>query len=245
MPKKIKLTIEYDGTSFVGFQRQKRGRSVQGEMEAALKKLFQRQVKVTGAGRTDSGVHALGQVVHFVANRRMELGKMLQGVNHYLPSDVSVVRIEEASDKFHAQYSARSKIYEYRVLNAMTRSPIERKWSYQVRQRLDMSDMKRGARLFVGEHDFRAFEASGSRRKGAVRRIRRFTVEKGGRMVVFRAESNGFLYKMVRRMVGTLLEIGRRRMTVSELKRLIESNGHMGVGPTVPAQGLFLKQVIY
>lgn len=243
--RNIKLTLEYNGTHFFGFQRQKHHRTVQSELESALQKLFQKKLKVIASGRTDSGVHAEAQVVNFHVRSNLAITKIQQGLNHYLPADVAVLKTEEVPSSFHAQYSARRKVYEYRVSNSKIRSPLERFRTYQVPDRLDLTGIKRAARLFLGTHNFRAFESSRGRRKSAVRTIRKFQIRKKGKMIYFTIESNGFLYKMVRSMVGTLLEIGRGRLQISDLKNLLISGGRSRVGPTCPAKGLTLKAVIY
>ena len=243
--RNIKLTIEYDGASFFGFQRQKRHRTVQGELESALKKLFQKNIRIIASGRTDSGVHAEGQVVNFRVGSKIPLFKIQQGLNYYLPEDLAVINVEEVSPKFHAQFSAKWKIYEYRILNSRSPSPLERFRAFHVPHPLSMPAMRRGARLLCDKHDFRVFESSGGRRKSAVRTIRKFTVQRKGREIVFTVMSNGFLYKMVRSMVGTLIEIGLGKLSLTDLKQVLTLKNRELVGPTVPPQGLVLKQVIY
>ncbi|MBI4368165.1 MAG: tRNA pseudouridine(38-40) synthase TruA [Candidatus Omnitrophica bacterium] len=244
--RKIKLTVEYDGTHFFGFQIQKRARTVQSELESALKKLFQEKIKVIGAGRTDSGVHAEGQVAHFsTTNDVLPIFKIRLGLNRYLPEDLAVIAAEEVPPSFHAQFSAKRKRYEYRVLNSKARRPIERFRSFYFPYPLDLAKMKRTARLLSGKHDFRAFEASGGRRKHAVRMIRRLQVKKTGNIICFTVEADGFLYKMVRSIVGTLLEVGQNRLKLADFKRMITFKNRRLVGPTAPPQGLTLKQVIY
>ena len=243
--RNIKLTIEYDGTGFFGFQKQKRLRTVQSELESALEKLFQKKITVIASGRTDSGVHAEAQIIHFKVNSRIPLFKIEQGLNRYLPEDMAVIASEEAPSKFHAQFSARSKTYEYRVWNSKARSPLNRFRTFHFPYSLDLRMMKRAARLLSGTHDFRAFEASGGRRKSAVRTIQSFSIKKEGKMISFTVVSNGFLYKMVRSMVGTLLEIGSGRLSLVRFKEILASKDRSQAGPTVPPQGLFLKEVKY
>ena len=243
--RNIKLILEYDGSRFAGFQRQKAHRTVQNELESALKKLFRRKVGVAASGRTDSGVHAEAQVVNFKTDSEIPLFKIQQALNSYLPEDLAVTEIKEVPTSFHSQFDAKWKIYEYRVLNRKSRSPLERFRTYHVPYLMDLARMRRAARLLVGTYDFRAFEASGGRRKSAVRTIRKFTVEKHGEFIYFTVESNGFLYKMVRSMVGTLLEVGLGRLSLSDFKRILASKDRTLVGPTVPPQGLTLKRVTY
>lgn len=241
----IKLTLEYDGTGFFGFQRQKKHRTIQSELEAALKKLFQKKITAYPAGRTDSGVHAEGQIVHFRVVSPIPLFKIQAGLNTYLPHEIAVTAIEEAPASFHARFSAKRKVYVYHVLNSKARSPLERFRSFHVPYPLNVSRMKRAARMFVGTHDFRAFESSGGRRRSAVRTVYRFTVEKKGNHIYFTIESNGFLYRMVRSLIGTLLLVGSGRFSVQEVKKTLSEKNRKAAGPTVPPQGLCLKEVIY
>ncbi len=242
--RKIKLTLEYDGTHFCGYQTQKNKRTVQGELEKALRQLFQKKIISYGSGRTDSGVHAENQVVHFETSAKFPLAKIQYGLNHYLPRDISVVEIAEAKPSFHAQYSAKWKMYEYRVLSSQHRSPLEAR-AARFPHPLSLSKMKKAAKLLTGRHDFRAFESSGGRRKSAIRTIRKFEVNQKGRVISFQVEANGFLYKMVRSMVGTLLEIGSGKMELSTLKKVFSTQDRNLIGPTAPAHGLTLKQVSY
>ena len=190
-------------------------------------------------------MHAEGQVVNFHINSKIPFFKIEQGLNCYLPDDLAVIAAEEVSPKFHAQFSAKWKVYEYRILNSKTRSPLERFRAFHVPHPLSLLKMKRAARLFCGRHDFRAFESSGSRRKSAVRTIRQLSVQKKGREIVLTVTSNGFLYKMVRSMVGTLVEVGAGKLGLTDLKQIFTLKKRELVGATAPPQGLVLKRVIY
>src|SRR3990167_7152656 len=178
--RNIKLTLEYDGTDFCGFQIQKGQRTIQSDLEHALRKLFRSKIKVIGAGRTDSGAHAEAQVVNFRTVSNLPLFKIQLGLNSYLPEDLAVTQIEEASASFHAQFDAKWKIYQYSVFHSRVRPVLDRKRVFHWHGPLRLSEMKKAAQLFLGRHDFRTFEAAGGRRKSAVRTIRRFTVEKRG-----------------------------------------------------------------
>lgn len=243
--RNIKLKLEYDGTEFFGFQRQKNRRTVQEEFETALKKLFHQKINLIASGRTDSGTHAEGQIANFHVNSGLDLSKIQLGLNHYLPRDIAVVEIREAPKSFHAQHSAKRKVYEYRIFNSPVRSPLARSRSFFFPYPLNLLRMKRAARLLCGKHDFRTFEASGGRRKSAVRTIRRFEVKKEGKIICFTVEANGFLYKMVRSMVGTLLQVGSGKVSLAHFKEILAKKDRNLVGPTAPSQGLTLKQVTY
>ena len=243
--RNVALTLEYDGAHFYGFQVQKNRRTVQSELELALKKLFGKKIRIATSGRTDSGVHAEAQVVHFKTESKLALDKILKGLNHYLPEDLAVTEIQKVPSSFHAQYSAKRKTYEYRIFNSSVRSPLKRTRTFFVPYWLNFSRMKQAARLLRGKHDFRAFEASGSRRKSAVRTIRKLDIKKTGNDIMITVEANGFLYNMVRSLVGTLIEIGRGRMPLSDLKAVLVSKNRSQIGPTSPAHGLTLKRVSY
>ena len=243
--RKIKLTLEYDGTHFFGYQLQKNRRTVQNELEKSLHQLFQKKIISYAASRTDSGVHAEGQVVHFEIVSKLPLQKIQYGLNHFLPRDISVVGISEANSSFHAQYSAQWKLYEYRLFHSKHRSPLESYRTFQFPHSLNLRKMRRAVHMLKGRHDFWAFESSGGRRKSAVRTIRKFQIRKKGNIISILVEANGFLYKMVRSLVGTLLEIGSGKMELSTLRKILSSRDRSLIGPTAPPQGLILKGVTY
>jgi tRNA pseudouridine38-40 synthase len=243
--RNIALTLEYDGAEFYGLQVQKNKRTVQSELESALRKLFGEKIRAVASGRTDSGVHAEAQVAHFKTKSKIPLEKIVRGLNHYLPEDLAVTAIKAVPISFHAQRSAKWKTYEYRIFNSRARSPLKRKHTFFVPYVFNLSKMKRAAKLLSGKHDFRAFETSGSRRKSAVRTIRKFDIKKVGNDITITVEANGFLYNMVRSLVGTLLEVARGRMEFSDLKRVLASKNRSQAGPTAPAHGLILRKVSY
>lgn len=243
--RNIKLTIEYDGTNFLGFQSQVRGRTVQQELESAVKKLFQKKITVIGSSRTDSGVYAEAQVVNFHVDSKLPIEKIKLGLNHYLPEDIAVVKAEEAKPGFHAQRSAKWKCYEYRIWNVRERSPLRRRNFYFYPRPLDFSLMRQAAKIFVGRHDFRAFESSGSRRKSAVRIVRKFLVQKKGNEIYFTLEANGFLYKMVRSIVGALIAVGSGKIDLARLRGVLKGKMRLHSISVVPGSGLTLKKIIF
>jgi len=233
--RNLKLTLEYDGSRFFGFQRQKNQPTIQAALETALSKLFNRRMKISAAaGRTDSGVHAAGQVVNFKTDSRFPPEKIQKGLNALLPREVAVKEIEEVPADFHARFGARSKTYEYRVLNSSVRSPILNGRAYQYPYDLDLGKMRSAAQRLVGQHDFKAFQATGSSAKTSIRNIRRLSIQQEGALLRLEIEADGFLYHMVRNIVGTLLEIGRGRHPAKGSR-----------GPTAPAHGLTLTKVVY
>ena len=246
MMRNIKLTLEYDGARFFGFQRQKHQPTIQGELEKALSKLFNRRMKISAAaGRTDSGVHARAQVVNFKINSPLTLGKIQRGINALLPHEIAVKEIKEVPEKFHARYSAQSKTYEYQILNSTVRSPLLNGRIYQYPYPLDLNRMKKAAKTLVGRRNFKTFQASGSSVKTSIRTVRRIRLERRGPILRFTMEADGFLYHMVRNMVGTLLEVGRGRISLQDFFLLVKSRNRLAAGPTVPAKGLTLLSVRY
>jgi tRNA pseudouridine38-40 synthase len=263
MPRVLKLTISYDGTAYVGWQRQAEGVSIQGLLEEALARLDGAPVVVHGAGRTDAGVHALGQV----ASARVATGRdpavIRRALNATLPGDVRVLSVDEAPGDFHARYSAGGKTYEYRIWQGEVQPPFVRTWSWHVARTLDVGAMGRAARGLEGRHDFSAFQSAGSHITSAVRTVTCARVDvrepamdlvgearddaeaARARLIVVRLEADGFLRHMVRAVVGTLVETGEGRRDEGSMAALIESGDRAGSGATAPAHGLVLMRVMY
>ena len=228
----LKFLLAYDGTDFVGWQRQKSGRSVQEVLEAALKQLTGKPAAVTGAGRTDSGVHALGQVAHAKITSRLSLPEIHKALNAILPNDVVVRSIEIAPGRFHARYSAKSKWYRYQIWNDPVRPIAGRERMYHLAERLDLAAMRRAARKISGRRDFKKFASSGSTPIGSTVRTVRLTLRKQGPLITLDARGDGFLYHMARRIAGHLMEIGKGRPAPA-------------IAPTAPARGLCMIEVRY
>lgn len=242
----VKLILSYDGTRFVGWQVQPNGRSVQAEVERALEALHKAPRRVTAAGRTDAGVHALAQVVSFPEERPLPLAAYVKGMNALLPEDVAVRAASIEADGFDARRSARGKRYRYVIENLGTRAPLTRLRAWQLFGRLDVGAMSEAARHLVGRHDFAAFQASDCASAHAVREVRRLEVagEPGGRIeLVF--EATAFVKHMVRNVVGTLVEVGQGKRTPASMVALLERGDRREAGPTAPPQGLFLEEVFY
>ncbi len=246
MPERnLRLVVEYDGTAFAGWQRQDGQRTVQGSLEEAFKTMTGEAVIVRGAGRTDAGVHAEGQVANVFVATKIPTGGYLRGLNSYLPRDVVVVDVADADPAFDARRSARGKIYRYRIWNHLVRSALHDRYSWHQRRALDVHAMRRAAALFVGEHDFRGFRASDCDRKNTVRLMRRFDVGRQGALVTCEVEGTAFLKNMVRIMVGTLTAAGRGEMTDAEIRHVLEGGDRTLAGVTAPACGLALVRVLY
>jgi tRNA pseudouridine38-40 synthase len=238
-----KIVVAYDGTDFCGWQRQPEGRTVQGEIEAALARIAGKRVAVTGAGRTDAGVHARGQAANFRADFRLERRELERALNAILPDEIRVLSLSRVPDGFNARRSAKSKIYQYRIRNAPVVSPFDFRYVHHWLGRLDVEAMARAAGLFVREADFSAF--SSNRLLHPVRRIVRSDVRRRGCEIIYTVEANGFLRYMVRTIVGTLLEVGRGRLEPLQVEEIFRLNERRLAGPTAPAKGLCLLKVKY
>jgi tRNA pseudouridine38-40 synthase len=241
----VQLTLEYDGTDYVGWQVQPNGPSIQAELEQALSVLLEEPVKLTGAGRTDAGVHALGQVASFTTARTVPLRAFVQGLNSLLPKDIAVRAARERAEGFDARRSARGKTYRYRVVNRSSRAPLWRRYAWELFRPLDEAAMARGAAALLGRHDFSAFRASDCEAATTVREVRRLAVAREGEQVVFEVIATAFLKHMVRNLVGTLVEVGLGRRDAGSLGALLASRDRTLAGATAPARGLCLVEVHY
>jgi tRNA pseudouridine38-40 synthase len=242
---RLKLTVEYDGTDYVGWQRQLNGTSVQEVLEEALGELFGAKVATEAAGRTDAGVHALGQVVAFEAPRELPSSAYLRGLSALLPEDVAVVAAEEVPADFDPRRWSSGKRYRYLISNRPVRSPLRRRTHWQLFAPLDVPAMKAAAPALLGTHDFSAFRAANCEALTPRRTLRELSIEASGDVVQFELEGTAFLKHMVRNVVGTLVEVGRGRQSVAWVKEVLDSRDRTLAGPTAPAQGLVLLEVRY
>lgn len=246
---KFKLIIAYDGTAYQGWQVQKIGRGVQELIEAALAKLFPSKPRLVSSSRTDTGVHALGMVAHFEVPRaefKMPQRRLALAINASLPDDISVLRAVRVSPKFHARFDASGKQYRYFVWNQSTMNPLLRTQAWHVPRPLDLKIMRAAAKDFVGRHDFRSFTANrGAVLEDAVRTLTRCEIKKSGALLTFIIEGDGFLYKMCRAIVGTLVQIGYGRFPPTEVKTMLAHKNRCVAGMNAPAHGLVLWKVFY
>jgi len=245
----IKLTIEYEGTKYYGWQRQKGLLSIQGILEEKISRITQEKITLNGSGRTDAGVHALGQVANFKTNSSIPLSELPFILNRMLPLDIRIKKAEKVDNNFHARYSAVSKIYHYYVLNSNQNNnylPIFlRNYVYCVYKNLNLEEMKKAGKFLQGEHDFTSFACSGSRISNWERTIKDINTTRKGDIFCFHLEADAFLYKMARTIVGTLLEVGKGNISYLEIKKILEAKNRKMAGKTVPAKGLFLMKVKY
>ena len=241
--KNYKLVLGYDGTDFRGWQRQPDGRTVQGVLEEAVFKVTRKRTVVHGAGRTDAGVHALGQVAGFRGAFKLTDEVLFRALNAVLPADVRVFSLEEAPPGFHARRSARSKLYRYRIVHAPQVSPLDRRYVLHWPYPLKIGAMREAARLFVRTADFTAFASN--RDRSPVRTVTRSELRRSGDEIVYTVEAQGFLRYMVRTIVGTLLEVGRGRIRPADIEDIFGNRDRSLAGPTAPARGLTLVRVDY
>ena len=245
---RYKATIAYDGTDFAGFQTQTNQRTIQEEIEKVLTKLNSFEpVILQGAGRTDSGVHAFGQVIHFdLKGKVRDLERLRFGLDTQTPADIAVKKVELVDDDWHARYHKHEKIYEYYLENARTRTPFSRNSKAYFRYQLDVDKMKAALMELSGTHDFTGFTASGSSVDDKVRTITQAEViQLDDENFKFIFRGNGFLYKQVRNMMGTVIKIGNGKMPVSQIQKILTTKNRDFAGPTAAAEGLYLKEVIY
>lgn len=244
--KNFKMTIEYDGSSYHGWQRQKNLPTIQGEIEKALMKMTGHNVSLTGSGRTDAGVHAFGQTANFHCDTDLLPEIFYKGLNSLLPDDIVIKECREVDETFHARYDAKNKTYSYRILNCHTPAAIGRQYAWFIRKKLDLNAMESAVSHIIGKHDFKAFEGTGSPRSHTIRDIIDAKIKrKNDQYLYFEIEANGFLKHMVRNIVGTLVDAGLRKITPDDFKRILLSMDRNKAGATAPPHGLFLMHVNY
>jgi tRNA pseudouridine38-40 synthase len=271
--RNIKLTIEYDGSNYQGWQRQtsrqlstlsRQPKTIQETIEKALQKILQAKIRLIGSGRTDAGVHALGQVANFKTNTKIPIKNLKQALNSLLPDNIVITGACEADLKFHSRFDAKSKIYRYTILNQSHPSAHWHNLSYFVSYKLDLKKMKRAARILLGRHDFRSFQAADKKPRDSIRTIKRIKVyrvknftphipafpkglvdNKNAKFIFIDIEADGFLYKMARNIVGTLIEIGRGKRLPTSILDILASRNRQFAGSTASGYGLCLLQVKY
>ena len=241
----IKLTIEYDGTAYAGWQRQPNQPTIQAALETALAQISQSSISTVAAGRTDAGVHALGQVVSFRSGKSLSLHEWSRGLNGLLPTDITVQHVEVVDENFHARYRAQSKIYEYRIFNAPFPPALNRLRVWHIAQSLNMSVMEQAARLFLGKHDFSSFQGSPTDNHNPMCCIEHCTVTKEGSLLLIHIKADRFLKQMVRAIVGTLVEVGQSKRPPDSISTILEATDRCAAGKTAPPHGLYLVEVHY
>jgi len=242
----FKLIIEYDGSAYHGWQRQKTDRTLQGEIENALSTMTGQKITLLGSGRTDAGVHALGQVANFHCDTRLTAETFQKGLNGLLDDDIVIRDCQQADEDFHARYDVKSKTYHYRILNRQIPTAIHRQYLWFIRRKLDIDAMRSAIPHLLGKHDFKAFEGTGSPRAHTIRCISEAElVRHEDGYLTFEIEADGFLRFMVRNIVGTLADVGVGKIAPDDLPQILLSRDRSRAGATAPPQGLFLMNVRY
>ena len=241
----IKLTVEYDGTNYHGWQFQANSDSIQAVLERALSTFLRTPTRVIGAGRTDAGVHALGQVVSFSTDKELTAHRIRRALNALTPSDITVKEVEIVADSFDPRRDARSRVYEYHIINRPTPSPFFLNRAWHLHQPLNVEAMRTASSCLLGEHDFSSFRATGCDAAHPIRMVYRTTLEQRGELLVFTIEATAFLRHMVRNIVGTLVEVGHGERTVESVQELLGLRDRTKAGDTAPAHGLYLMEVKY
>ena len=242
----FKMIIEYDGTDYHGWQRQKEDRTIQQEIEQALSSMTTQRIILNGSGRTDAGVHAFGQVANFQSDTELSPEVFQKGLNSLLPDDIVIVDCRRVAASFHARYDAKSKIYQYRILNRNMPAAIGRQYVWYIRRKLDKAAMRAAISHLIGEHDFKSFEGTGSPRSHTTRNVMAAElIENKAGSLIFQIEADGFLRYMVRNIVGTLVDVGLGKITPTKFKDILESKDRSNASATAPPRGLFLMEVKY
>ena len=261
--RNVKLTISYDGTNYCGWQKQKgefRGvkkGTIQGTIEETLRKLLQEEIKLIGSGRTDSGVHAFGQIANFKTKSNLSSKEMGRGLNALLPQDIRIKRVITVPERFNSRYDVLSKTYHYVI--SQQNSPFLHNYSYFCPCKLELSAMRKASKFLIGKHNFSSFQAAGSKIKNSVRSVKKLSINPpssilprmgggsmwGCKLITIKIQTSGFLYKMVRNIVGTLLEVGKGKIASQDVKKILDKKDRKFAGPTAPAKGLYLKKVRY
>lgn len=241
----IKLTVEYDGARYHGWQIQPNGETIQAVLERAVSIFLGKSTRITGSGRTDAGVHALGQVANFVSDQNVDLHKMRLGLNALTPEDISITAVEIVADSFDARRDGRSRVYEYHILNRPTPSPFFLNRAWHVHEPLAVEAMREAVHCLEGKHDFSSFRAAGCDAAHPVRTVYRTSLEQRGELLVYTIEATAFLRHMVRNIVGTAVEVGRGARSAKSFAELLEARDRTQAGPTAPPHGLYLVEVKY
>ena len=243
--RNIKLTIAYDGTCYNGWQRQNKVKTIQGEIENVMMRVFEKKHNLYGAGRTDAGVHARAQVANFKTDSTIPTEKILKAINSLLPTDIAILKAEEKDSSFHSQYNAKQKFYRYQIFNSQNRDPFKESYFWRIGYNLDFSLMRKETECLIGQHDFKSFKASEKIAKHTVRNVNSLEITKNKNDIFIDIKGDGFLYNMVRNIVGTLVEIGRGYLPKESMKNILSMKDRNQAGQTAPAKGLFLMDVTY
>lgn len=243
--KNIKLVIEYDGAHYGGWQKQNNNKTIQGVLEEAIFKATSEEIEVIGSSRTDAGVHAKGMVANFKTNSSIPAERFREAINRNLPDDIAILSSEEVTGEFHSRYSSKGKTYSYTIINRYEKVAIGKDYCCLVKEPLNVENMKEACKYFIGKHDFSAFKTNGSSVKTSVRTVSELYIEKNQENIKIYISADGFLYNMVRIIVGTLVEVGKGKIKVEDIPKIIKSLDRTKAGPCIKANGLVLEKVFY
>ena len=244
--QRYKIKIEYDGTPFVGWQFQLNGSSIQKVLQDSIFALLQEKVLVTGAGRTDSGVHAIAQVAHFDLKKKIEKNKFLRGLNQHIGNKpVTVLKIKKVKKKFHSRFDAKQRTYQYIIINRESPLALEKNKAWHIRKKLNINVMKKGIKLLKGTHDFSTFRSSSCQAKSPIKTLKKVSIEKNGDKVILKFTSKSFLQQQVRSMVGCIKYLGDKKWNLNDFKNYFKSKSRLRCAPPAPACGLYLKKIYY
>ena len=244
---RYQILVEYDGSSYIGWQKQKKGISIQGTLEKTLTKVLKENIILQGSGRTDAGVHALEHSSHFdIKTKIKKIDTLIKSLNFFLKKkNISILSITKKRNNFHARFSAKERIYKYIILNRLSHSSINNGKVWHITKKLDIKKMKEGSKFLEGTHDFSAFRSSSCNAKSAIRTIRKITIKKNNKELVLRFKSQSFLQQQVRSMVGCLKYLGENKWDLIKFNKVIKSKKRNLCAPPAPAEGLFLEKIIY
>lgn len=245
---RYKITIEYDGTNYCGYQKQrdKKDKSIEENLENAIFKLSKERVKIFASGRTDAGVHALGQVAHFDLSKEFDNYRIIAALNHYLlKEDIAVINCEKVDDNFHSRFDAKMRYYRYIIVNRKGSLALQKNRALHLRKKLDVNKMQEASRFLIGKHDFSAFRDAECQSKTAVRSIKEISIQKTGDEIIIEVAAKSFLHHMVRNIVGTLVWAGFEKIKPQDVKEILESKDRTKSGPNAPACGLYLFKIDY
>ena len=244
--QRYKITIEYDGTPFVGWQFQKNGLSIQEILQNAIFNFSKEKVVITGAGRTDSGVHALAQVAHFDLKKQINKKSFLPGINQHIGNKpVTVLKINKTNKNFHARFDAKKRTYQYTIINRQSPLTLQKNKAWHIRKKLNVKDMKKGAKLLLGTHDFSTFRASSCGAKSPIKTIEKISIKKNKEKLILEFTSKSFLQQQVRSMVGCIKYLGEGKWQLDDFEKIFKSKKRIKCAPPAPACGLYLKKVSY
>ena len=244
--QRYKLEIEYDGTPFVGWQFQKNGLSIQEVLQKAIFNLSKENVIVTGAGRTDSGVHALSQVAHFDLKKKIKKKNLLPGLNQHIGTKpITILKVKKINKKFHSRFDAKKRTYQYILINRQSPLALQKNKAWHVRKKLDIKVMKKGAKLLVGTHDFSTFRAASCEARSPIKTMEKVSIEKNNDKITIKFTSRSFLQQQVRSMVGCIKYLGDGRWNLNEFEKSFKSKNRLKCAPPAPACGLYLTKVLY